>query len=181
MTALIAVICFPREKRQSSSPQSLLPEVTPMSNPTLADQVREALATFQSAHEHAEIVAITYADCKRHAGNNEAERKERRSRMTDEEWADACDAVVIAERDHKMAAAHLERVEKNLNVLRELNTRDVKDIEKAIAELNCKTAEVNRAWAEIADRTAIKYHELQMAPPARVILTPVPDPNALPF
>jgi pyruvate formate-lyase activating enzyme-like uncharacterized protein len=145
-----------------------------MINPTLADQVREALATFQSAHEAAEVAAAAYAHQKRLIGSNEAERKERKAETSADEYSGYVDHLPIVEHNYKAAAAHLERVEKNLNVLRELNTREVKDIEKAIAELNCKTAEVNRAWAEIADRTAIKYSELQMQPPARIILNTYP-------
>jgi hypothetical protein len=131
-----------------------------MINPTLADQVREALATFQSAHEAAEVAAAAYAHQKRLIGSNEAERKERKAETSADEYSGYVDHLPIVEHNYKAATAHLERVEKNLNVLRELLQHD--------------TANINRAWSEIADRTAIKYSELQMQPPARIILNTYP-------
>jgi hypothetical protein len=124
------------------------------------EQVRAALVAFTAAHEDAERKIAAAATLKLAVGANESERKERKASTPAEDYAGYVLHLAEAEKEKAAAVAHLERVEKLLNVSRELLIHD--------------TANINRAWAEIACRTAEKYSELQMQPPARVILNTYP-------
>jgi hypothetical protein len=135
--------------------------------PPLTEQVRTALATFTTAHADAENKIAAAATLKLTVGSNEADRKRQAASMSAEEYSGYVLHLTEAEKEKAAAVALLERTEKELNVLREL--------------LQHETANVSRAWAEIADRTAIKYAELQMQPPARVIMHTTHNPDDLPF
>lgn len=130
---------------------------------TTIEQVRAALEQFTAAHEDAEGRIAAVATLKLSVGSNEADRKKQQVSMPADEYAGYVASLAEAEKEKAAAVATLERREKELNVLRELLQRE--------------TADVNRAWAEIADRTAIKYSELQMQPPARILLPSRHDPN----
>lgn len=123
---------------------------------TILEQLREARAAFDQAHRTHEDAAAAYLDLKRRIGSNEAERKAQKATTPEAEYASCVALMPQVEDDKLAAAAHLERTEKTLNVLRE--------------ELQHETATINRAWAEIADTTAQRYAMLAMAPPARPIV-----------
>lgn len=122
--------------------------------PPLTEQVRQALATFDDAHNAAEVAAARYGDFKRLVGSNDAERKERKAATPPDEYNDYCIQLAQAERTHKEAAAHVERVEKNLNVLREMHTREM---DRATAELNLRVADRQFEAMKLAHETALIY------------------------
>lgn len=123
----------------------------------LTEQVRQALDTFLDAHVEAERKIAAAATLKLVVGGNEADRKRQAASMSKDEYQGYVLHLAEAEKEKASAVALLERSEKELNVLREL--------------LNHETANVNRAWSEIALRTAQVYNEIAMAPPARPIIT----------
>lgn len=139
-----------------------------MNNPSLTEQVRQALATFDEAHRAAETAAAAFADAKRLYGSNKDERTQREKETPPQAWLAIVAHFEKCEEAHKAAVAHLERVEKHLNVTREL--------------LQAENAATMRAWAEIADRTAERYAALQMSLPARpVVMRVEKQDTTLPF
>lgn len=134
-----------------------------MTTESILAQVREARAIYNQAHVAAETAAARYADLKTKVGSNEADRKTAKANTPEDVYAGYLTDYAAAELDKIAASAASERAQKNYDGLRE--------------ELQRETADVNRAWAEIADRTAQTYATLQMQPPARVLLPARHDPN----
>lgn len=122
------------------------------------EQVHQALDAYLDAHVKATDAAAACFSLKSIVGGNETERKAAKAKMSEDEYAAYLEQYNEAELVKVHASAAAERSEKILNTLREL--------------LNSETAETQRAWAEIADRTAMRYAALQMAPPARVVMSP---------
>jgi hypothetical protein len=102
--------------------------------------VREARATFNEAHVAAETATARFADLKTKVGSNEADRKTAKANTPEDVYAGYLTDYAAAELDKIAAVAASDRAQKNYDGLRE--------------ELQHETAEINRAWAEIADRTA---------------------------
>lgn len=133
----------------------------------LIQQVRDALEQFIDAHTDAEGKIAAAASLKLVVGGNAEDRKKQAASMSAQEYEGYSISYASAEIQRQKAVAHLERTEKTLNVLRE--------------ELAHETAEINRAWAEIADRTAQRYAVIAMTPPARPIVLKHHDTADLPF
>lgn len=117
---------------------------------TTREQVIQALATFQEAHRAAEAAAAEFLDVKRQVGSNEAERKALKASTPADHYEIMVSLLPDAEARHKEAAAHLERTEKNLNVLRELLNSETAD------KLLSYSAE-RAMTATIEDTTAQRY------------------------
>lgn len=127
---------------------------------TTRQQVHEALDVFLETHEKAQAAAAEWFDLKRRVGGNETERKTARASMPADEYDGYLLHFAEAEKVKDETKAVAERAEKVLNTLREL--------------LQSETADVNRAWAELAARTADTYAGLQMSPPARpIVMRPI--------
>lgn len=116
----------------------------------LTEQVRQALATFLQAHESAEVAAAVYYDAKRRAGSNEKERTKICADVGDEHYALYLMDLTATESAHKAAVAHLERTEKELNVLRELLNHEAE-------QTRLRAADRYHEAMTIADLTAQRY------------------------
>jgi 16S rRNA G1207 methylase RsmC len=120
---------------------------------TTADQVREALIAFHTAHLNAEDKIAAAATLKAAVGSNETERKIQKAATPADEYAGYVAHLVDAERVKQSAVAHLERAEKALNVLRELYAGEVADkhLQAANRQFEAMT---------IADKTAETYRQM---------------------
>lgn len=110
---------------------------------TTREQLLQALATFDEASQAAEVAAAAFAESKRRVDSNEAERKKAQQDTSPAIYAEWIEQYCVDEATKIEAAAHLERVEKNLNVLREL--------------LNHETAQIERGTAELQDTISQRY------------------------
>lgn len=116
---------------------------------TTIEQLRAALAAFQSASESAERYAAMVVDLKRLVGGNEADRKAARAATESAVYAERVESLAEAEIGKIAAAAHLERVEKALNVQRELLQHETALIGRETAERRAEVAKVEHDTANV--------------------------------
>lgn len=128
----------------------------------LVDQVRQALVAFHDAQNNATDAAADYLRLKRLIGSNEAERKAAKAATPDDVYAGYVSEFVTVEDAKNETAAHLERTEKQLNVLREM--------------LNHETAVINRETAELRQGTACIEAETALTARQTAEITAAADP-----
>lgn len=119
-----------------------------MSELSTVDLVQQALAAFDEAHRDAEAKIAAAATLKLSVGSNEADRKKQAASMPAEEYAGYVAHYTEAEREKAAAVAHLERVEKNLNVQRELLQHETMLGYRYIADERAVTAAVEDTTAQ---------------------------------
>lgn len=114
------------------------------------EQVQQAEAAYLEAHINATDAAAAYLDLKRKIGNNEAERKERKSATPDDVYAGYLSGLPAVEDVKNATAAILERADKALKVARELYQGEV-------AATQERAANRYHEAVSIADTTALRY------------------------
>jgi hypothetical protein len=115
---------------------------------TTIDLLKQALADFDAAHRDAEAKIAAAATLKLAVGSNEADRKKQAASMPAEEYAGYVAHYADAEREKAAAVSHLERVEKNLNVLREILSHETMTGYRYIADERAMTAAVEDTTAQ---------------------------------
>lgn len=111
-------------------------------------QVLDALAQFDDAHRAAESAAAAWNDIKVMVGTNEQSRKEQQRSMPPETYASLTAECHEAEKVKVAAAAHLERTEKQLNVLRELLQHETAELWQTISAERAMTAAMEDTTAQ---------------------------------
>lgn len=131
---------------------------------TLLEQVRQARATFDEAHITAETAIARHADLKTKVGGNESERKTAKANTPEDVYAGYLTDYAAAELDKIAKVAHLERVEKNLNTLREELQRETADVMSRASDRQFEAAALliksyDRLFeaVSISDTTAQRY------------------------